>query len=117
MRVVVCGGRFYDDQDTVFNCLDAIHASFPITFLIEGGARGADALANLWARTRKIPFHTEQAKWKKYGRSAGAIRNNEMLMLKPDFVIAFPGGPGTKLMKSQATNLGICVVDIEQELV
>lgn len=116
MRVIVCGGRLYTDQETVFKCLDAFHSLYPITFLIEGGQRGADALANLWARTRKIPYHTEQAQWKKYKRSAGAIRNNEMLMLKPDFVIAFPGGPGTKLMKSQAANLGIQVIDIEKDI-
>ena len=115
MKVIVCGGREFADQELLFGVLDSIHSTSPITLLIEGGARGADSLANLWARQRKIPFHTEHAKWQKYKRAAGPIRNNAMLMMKPAMVIAFPGDIGKKNMISQARNLGVEVIDIEND--
>lgn len=114
MRVIVCGGRFFADQEMLYSLLDATHQASPISLLIEGGARGADALANQWARERKVKFHTEHAQWNKYKRSAGPIRNNEMLMMKPDLVIAFPGDRGTADMIKQARNLGVEVIDISQ---
>lgn len=50
MRVLVCGGRNYNDRKRVFSTLDRIG----ITHLIQGGARGADALAKDWAKLRGI---------------------------------------------------------------
>jgi len=116
LKVIVSGGRHYVDKTYVYNVLDAIHMSNPITLLIEGGAKGADGLANQWARDRNIQYHTEKANWAKYGRAAGPIRNNEMLMKKPNLVIAFPGGKGTLDMIRQATNLEIQVLDLGKGL-
>ena len=49
MRVLVCGGRDYEDRETLERVLDTI----PITTLIVGDARGADSLAWLYGM-RKI---------------------------------------------------------------
>ena len=49
MKVIVCGGRNYSDRKRVFTTLDALHAETPITVLMHGDARGADALADDWA--------------------------------------------------------------------
>jgi predicted Rossmann-fold nucleotide-binding protein len=39
------------------------------------------------------------ADWTKHGKSAGFVRNKQMLEEgKPDVVIAFPGGTGTAMM-------------------
>jgi hypothetical protein len=111
MKVIVCGGRDYQDLGCAFSRLDAIHAETPVTLLIQGGAIGADTLAYLWAESRKVECVTVTAEWVKYGPSAGPIRNGRMLEYKPDLVIAFPGGRGTANMVKQARKAGIAVVE------
>jgi len=96
--VVVTGGREYNDAARVNACLDWIHAGACITVLVQGGARGADALAARWAREHLPPERrvTVEAEWTRYGKSAGMRRNQLMLDThKPDLVLAFPGGTGT----------------------
>ena len=57
LRVLVCGGRTYDDEERVFRVLDkALEAAISTErrfVLIHGGAKGADALSSLWASTRQ----------------------------------------------------------------
>ena len=75
MRMLACGGRDYSDAARVNATLDAIHAKTPVTLLINGGARGADYLAHMWATTRAIDTRIFKADWKTHGKSAGPIRN------------------------------------------
>jgi predicted Rossmann-fold nucleotide-binding protein len=109
-RVLVCGGRNYDDAAQVARALEAHHARQPITLLIEGGARGVDAWAAMWARSHGIPVETFPADWNAHGKAAGPIRNRQMLTDgNPDLVIAFPGGRGTANMIRQAEAAGVPV--------
>jgi predicted polyphosphate/ATP-dependent NAD kinase len=103
-RVLVTGGRDYQDRATVYRVLDELHASRCIECLIEGGATGADTLAREWAKAHLAPENRirEDANWKKHGRAAGPIRNAEMLRHNPSLVIAFPGGKGTADMVAKA---------------
>ena len=74
-KVIVCGGRDFDDKDRVFHVLDRLHARHPRLTIIEGGAAGADRLARWWAITRAVDYLTVPADWKKHGRAAGPKRN------------------------------------------
>lgn len=112
MRLLVCGGRAYRDRQRVFDVLDAIHTVTPVTLLIEGGALGADTLAHAWATSRKVTCKTVPAYWNEHGRAAGAMRNERMLALGPDLVIAFPGGTGTAHMVRIARAAGVEVQEI-----
>lgn len=127
MRVLVCGGREYNDKDKVFKTLDDLCLEFnlkgpedeygnwlpgPIT-IIHGAARGADDLADQWAVVNWVQFEEYPADWNTHGKSAGAIRNQRMLKEgRPDLVIAFPGGKGTAHMVSIAKEAGIPVREI-----
>lgn len=113
LRVLVCGGRKYDNYELVEQTLDPLVAQ--IDLIIEGGAAGADELANRWAIRNDIPRLTVPAEWTKYGRAAGAIRNVAMLKLGPDLVIAFPGGKGTAHMVKIAKEEEIEVKEIQDE--
>jgi hypothetical protein len=99
-RVIICGGRDYDDVDQMdriiaeWVCLDDV--------IVHGNARGADALAKARAMVEGISTEAHPADWKKYGRAAGVIRNQEMLDTGVDLVIAFPGGRGTDDMIKRA---------------
>jgi YspA, cpYpsA-related SLOG family len=96
VRLLVCGGRAFMERERAFSILDTFHSLTPVGLLIEGGAKGADAIAREWAAHHGISCVTFKADWTKHGRSAGPIRNREMLELgKPSAAIAFPGGSGT----------------------
>lgn len=102
-RVLVCGGREYSDRPRLFEVLHIVHRKFGISCIIQGGARGADRLAKVWADINHIEQIEFPADWKKHGRAAGPLRNGKMLETgKPDVVIAFPGGRGTQDMLMQS---------------
>ncbi|MFM7735009.1 MAG: DUF2493 domain-containing protein [Alphaproteobacteria bacterium] len=106
MKVIVCGGRNFDDKALLERALGEIE----ITELIEGGAKGADRLAREWAKARGIPVRTFKADFRRYGRGGGPVRNRQMIDEgHPELVVAFPGGSGTANMVSLARAAGIPV--------
>lgn len=108
MKVLVCGGRDYEDQDRVFEVMDALDPK--PTLVVEGGATGADRLAAVWAAQRGVHAARVNALWGVYGKTSGPIRNRVMLEeLGPDLVIAFPGGKGTADMVAAARLAGVTV--------
>lgn len=113
MRVLVCGGRAYGDRDRVYAVLDKLHADAGVSYLCEGGARGADQYAREWAYKENISQDTFQADWENQGSFAGPARNTRMLNEgKPDVVVAFPGGRGTADMVKKARRAGVEVVEV-----
>lgn len=105
MRVLVCGGRYFDEWRMVATALDTLE----VTVLMQGGARGADALALKWAETRGVPVITFPANWRA-GKRGGPERNAFMLEEgKPHLVVAFPGGTGTQDMIRRAEAAGVPV--------
>lgn len=103
MIVLVCGGRDYTNKKVVYDFLDKLHETFPISLLVAGLARGADTLAMDWAIENDVPFKGYKANWHKYGNGAGPVRNQLMLEdSNAELVIAFPGGTGTYDMIKRA---------------
>lgn len=130
MRVLICGGRDFGKTDrTEYDSAmlflikrfteylpDPENTSnhYGELTIIEGGAAGADTIARDFATIQWLMLETYKADWNKWGRSAGPIRNKQMLKEgKPDLVIAFPGGSGTQNMIDQAKAAGIPVEEIE----
>ena len=115
MKVLVCGGRNYDDEDRFDSVLDEINRETPITKIVHGGAKGADELAWLWAKHRGVPHKVYNAQWSLHGKAAGPIRNQEMLDVEcPDLVVSFPGGKGTADMVRRAKEAGVKVVEVDK---
>ena len=109
MIVIVCGGRDFEDRAAVFAALDRLHARQPLTRLVHGGARGADALAASWARERGVATCTFEAHWQEDGAAASPARNERMAGVGAELCVVFPGGTGTEDMASRAANRGIAV--------
>lgn len=110
MRVLVCGGRDFNDLEMLTATLDEIHKATPIEVIIHGDAKGADKLAGVWARDNSVPIEKYPADWSKYGKSAGFRRNTQMLTEgKPDLVVAMPGGVGTAMMVDIARKASVKV--------
>jgi hypothetical protein len=113
LKILVCGGRAFDDAAFIHAELDRLHAAHPFDAVIEGDARGVDRIAGEWARDRGIALVVYPADWANEGRHAALIRNERMLREgRPDLVVAFPGGRGTWHTCSLAEGLGIAVVRI-----
>ncbi len=117
MRVLICGGRDFNNFAYVKKVMDEIHAKTPVDLVISGKARGADALGEQWAKEKNIPVDPYPANWNDHGKAAGPIRNQQMLNEgKPDLVVAFPGGNGTRDMINRAKKANVRVL-IETVLV
>jgi len=133
MRVLVCGSRTFEDQDLLNRTLDGLLTKGESHTIIHGMARGADTMAENYARSRGYPLLEYPALWNTYGRAAGIIRNTEMLTEgKPELVVAFLGrvaqkefesglsdskySRGTKNMIDQATTSGVPVEIIDVDL-
>lgn len=121
-KVLVCGGRDYDDKQKVYSVLDALGGSSigdrpnpswsprPDLVIIHGGANGADLLADSWATVNWVAVVEYKADWNTHGKKAGYLRNKQMLEEgKPDLVIAFPGGRGTNMMVKLAREANVAV--------
>lgn len=110
MRVLVCGGRNFALAEWAFSILDRIRAKYPSMVIIHGGATGADAIAETWALSHGVETVVFRPDWRKHGKAAGPIRNQQMLDEgSPDAVVAFPGGKGTADMCRRASDSGIHV--------
>lgn len=128
MIVLVTGGRSYADRAFAFRVLDRVHAQCGIEGIVHGACgwdaddlttfakpiRGADGIADAWARERGILAYRFPARWRRLGRRAGPKRNEEMverLLRHPSRgVVAFPGGDGTEGCVELARAAGIDVI-------
>lgn len=112
-RILVCGGRDFDNVGHITRVLDFCRPYFALDFcMCSGEAPGADTIAHLWAIKNLVPFFGCPANWNALGKDAGTIRNQWMLKwFQPDLVIAFPGGVGTAHMKKIAKQKGVIVYE------
>lgn len=113
-RIIVCGGKEFNDAELLQNTLDSIIPDFDFVEIISGHAKGADSLAEEYAETHGIKCTVFPADWKRYGRGAGPVRNKQMLLYALEtstLVVAFWNGKsrGTKNMITQAQKAGVDV--------
>lgn len=78
MKILVAGSRNYYDYAEFSEVMDYTHKKYNITEIVSGGARGADSLAERYAKENNIPIKVFKADWDTYGKSAGFIRNADM---------------------------------------
>lgn len=110
-RVIVCGGRKYTNRDTIATWMmcHGVMRDSGIT-VVHGDARGADSIAAAIAIEWGLTVDPHRADWARHGSPAAAhIRNQEMVDLGADVVLAFPGGTGTADCVRRAKKAGIPV--------
>lgn len=114
INVLVYGGRDFTWEDSIFEWMDYTFADWDADELtvISGMARGADTLGLEWAKRNGYKTLMFPANWKMHGKSAGFLRNKQMLEEGvPDYAIEFPGGRGTAHMRSLLDKAGVEVFE------
>ena len=106
MKTIIAGGRDFKPLAMDRQILDELKETLPITEVVCGMARGADAFGKEWAEAQGIPVKEFPAQWNLYGRRAGYMRNSEMGEYA-EALVAFPGGFGTTSMIGIATKKGL----------
>ena len=118
MKVIIAGGRDFDDFDLLCDKCDNILSEQPqgTVEIVSGTAKGADKLGEQFAIERRYGIKTFPAHWEKHGKSAGYIRNREMGEYA-DALIAFWDGEskGTKHMIDIAEELELKIRIIRYE--
>jgi len=110
-KVIICGGRNAAEQSCGEVLEEFISRLRSDCVVIHGGCKGIDTIAGKYAKQRGLTVIVFPAEWNKYGRSAGMIRNEEMLEQSPDFVVGFhpelSQSKGTKNMIDISNKKGV----------
>ncbi len=75
---LVVGSRTFTDYDLLRTKLNHILKNHNNIIIVSGGAKGADSLAEQYAKEKGYPVKIFPADWGRYGKSAGYRRNELM---------------------------------------
>lgn len=79
MKLLVAGSRNLVNYDIIKKYIDESFDSKHIKEIVSGHANGVDKLGELYALENNISIKLYKPDWKKDGKSAGFIRNAEMV--------------------------------------
>lgn len=99
MKVIIAGGRCFNDYEMLFEFCEKVLSNQNQIEIVSGVANGADKLGEKYAKEKGYPLKQFPADWEKFGKSAGYKRNLEMAEYA-DALIAFwdKKSKGTKHM-------------------
>lgn len=110
------GSRRWTDRETILHALADAWAELNVgrdVVLVSGACpTGADAIAEeIWENYLGLTVERHPPDWARYGKSAGPLRNTQMVALGADICLAFPlpGSRGTVHCMRQAEQAGIPV--------
>lgn len=94
-KVAVVGSRRFTDYDLMKQILNQQHDK--IGMIISGGAKGADTLAQRYAKDNGIPMHIIYPEYEKYGKRAPLRRNVTIANLAEKMIaFGYPDSRGTR---------------------
>ena len=110
-KVIIAGSRGFSNYKLLKEeCNKALREKKKThnVIIVSGHARGADTLGEKYAADENLDLEIYPADWKKFGKSAG-FRRNEQMAEVADAVIAFWNGEshGTKHMIDIAEEKGL----------
>lgn len=103
MRVIIAGSRGIKDYDALVETIENAGILDDIEEIVTGGALGVDALAEEFAEREGIPLRVFYPDWKRFGRAAGPIRNEQMAEYADCLIALWDGeSKGTRNMIAEA---------------
>jgi hypothetical protein len=117
-NIVVIGSRDWNNAYLIKTVFDSLSwATSPNTFVLDGGAAGADTLCRSYAGIKGLKTQTIPAEWRKYGKRAGYIRNKTLIDSSPDIVLAFrrnmSAGTTMTIKLAMEAHIPILILDID----
>lgn len=88
MKVAVVGSRTVDERYYELLCSKIPQGT---SVIISGGAKGADALAKIYAEENELEYIEFKPNYEKYGRAA-TIRRNKQIVSLADYVLVLWDG-------------------------
>lgn len=120
MRVIIAGGRDFTNYTYAKEILDKLFRRLnkEKLIIISGGARGADAIGERYAREHNIALEIYEADWNRqpdgsYDKSAGYKRNTQMADVSQALVAFWDGrsrGTNHMIKIAEAKNLNVRVI-------
>ena len=113
MKVIVAGGRDFNDYELLKETLDNFQQEYGnIAEVVSGGARGSDKLGEQYANENNIPIKRFVPDWEGLGKKAGFVRNRKMGDYAKEhngMLVAFwdKQSRGTKGMIDYSTKIGL----------
>ena len=113
MKVIVAGGRDFNDYKLLKETLDSFQQEYGnITEVVSGTAKGVDKLGEQYANENNIPIKRFVPDWQGLGKKAGHVRNRQMGSYTKEhngMLAAFwdKQSRGTKGMIDYATKIGL----------
>ena len=116
ISLAVVGSRDFSNYALLAKSIRDLKAKEGVVIeeVVSGGARGADRLAEKYARSEQIALRVFLPQWDTHGKAAGVIRN-KLIVDRADMVLAFWDGKsaGTQSTIQLAKRAGkeVLVVD------
>jgi len=101
IKLIIAGSRGFHDYSLLKKEVTIFTKEYnnKDIIIVSGKATGADELGEIYAFRCSIDLKTFPANWKKYGKSAGFIRNNSMAAFATHCICFWDGkSSGTKDM-------------------
>lgn len=118
-KIGFAGGKHYENVDKIWAALDKVKGRYPDMILVHGGApKGAEHIAKLWAKNRDVRQIECIPDWRTDGRAAPFLRNDQILKLGLQGLVAAPGEGITDnlIEKAEAKNVKVMYIkDDESE--
>jgi len=92
MRLLITGSRIWDDYKYIHATLKVFgeqHADEVITLVSGECPNGADRLCEIAAAELGWEVELHPANWEQFGKRAGFVRNEQMVLTEPDFCLGF----------------------------
>ena len=119
MKIAIVGSRSFNDYDLFVGELNKIFSEedFEIDEIVSGEALGTDLMAKKLALNNNIKYIGFPADWNKFGKSAGFIRNQQIVD-NSDIIIAFQlnksKGTQDTINKAKLQNKKVILIKVEE---
>jgi len=117
MKLAIIGSRTLNQQQVIKVIEQVVKKSkTPITTIVTGGANGVDSIAEYYAKMSNINVEVFYPVYKKYGKRAPLIRNNEIIKNCDGVLAIWDGvsnGTAYTINKAKRENKTVMVVELK----